>query len=150
MPRKMVAARRSPRPARLGSKGLLTDLREMILATRQTVAQGVNSALVLLYWNIGERIRRDILKNQRAGYGEQVFCALSKQLTAEFGSGFTERNLANMVRCAEVFPDIRILRSLSAKLSWTHLRRIIYLEDPLQNGTSTRKCAASNNGACGH
>ena len=29
---------------------LLADLRVLIAATRQTVAQGVNSALVLLYW----------------------------------------------------------------------------------------------------
>jgi hypothetical protein len=43
------------------------DVRELILTTRQTVAQGVNSALVLLYWQIGERIRTDILKEKRAG-----------------------------------------------------------------------------------
>ena len=36
------------------------------------------------------------------------------------------------VRCAEVFQDARILHSLSAKLSWTHFRRIIYLDDPLK------------------
>lgn len=83
---------------------LLSEVRELILRTRQTVAQGVNSALVLLYWQIGQRIRVDILKEKRAGYGERIVSALSAQLTGEFGRGFTERNLANMVRCAEVFP----------------------------------------------
>ena len=119
-------------PTKTGAKGLLTDLREMILTTRQTVSQGVNSALVLLYWNIGQRIRTNILKEKRAEYGEKIVHALSAQLTAEFGRGFSERNLASMVRFAEVFPEIKILHTLCAKLSWSHFRRIIYLDDPLK------------------
>ena len=102
---------------------LLSEVRVLILATRQTVAQGVNSALVLLYWHIGQRIRSDILKAKRADYGEQIFRALSEKLTAEFSRGFTERNLASMVRCAEAFPDAKILHALRTNLSWTHLLR---------------------------
>ena len=49
-------------------------------------------------------------------------------------------NLANMVRCAEVFPDAKILHALSAKLSWTHLRRIIYLDDPLKRDFYAEMC----------
>ena len=70
MKSKVAVAKRSSLSARPDAKGLLTDVREMILATRETVAQGVNSALVLLYYKIGERIRRNILKNERADYGE--------------------------------------------------------------------------------
>lgn len=47
------------------------------------------------------------------------------ELTAEFGRGFSERNLANMVRFAEVFPGPRILQSPLAKLGWTHFQKII-------------------------
>lgn len=106
-------------------------MRELILATRAAVAQKINSALVLLYWQIGMRIRREILKTKRAGYGERIFDALSRKLAVEFGRGFTRRNLFNMVRFAEVFPDAQIMHALHAQLSWTHLRRIIYLDDPL-------------------
>ena len=119
-------------PAHGGTTAVLKDVRELILAARQTVAQSVNSALVLLYWQIGVRIRREVLKEKRAGYGERIFYALSRKLTAEFGSGFSERNLANMVRFAEVFPDKNILHTVCAKLSWSHLRRIIYIEDQLK------------------
>ena len=119
---------------------LLAELRALIAATRQTVAQGVNSALVLLYWQIGQRIRTNILKQKRAEYGDKIFHALSGKLTAEFGRGFTERNLASMVRCAEAFPDAKILHALSANLSWTHLRRIIYLDDPLQRDFYAEMC----------
>ena len=59
---------------------LLSELREIILSARQTVAQGVNSALAALYWEIGRRIRQDVLKSKRAGYGEQIVAALRRQL----------------------------------------------------------------------
>src|SRR5689334_3387784 len=84
---------------------LLPELRELILTTRQSVARGVNAALTLLYWQIGTRIRRDILKEKRAGYGEEIVTTLSAQLAAEFGASFNEKNLRRMVQFAEVFPD---------------------------------------------
>ena len=63
--------------------------RALVLQAHQTVAQGVNSALVLLYWQIGQRIRTDILKAKRADYGQQIVHALSEKFSAEFGRGFT-------------------------------------------------------------
>ena len=135
----VVASARKPRIA-AGPAALLSEVRELILQTRQTVAQGVNSALVLLYWQIGQRIRTDILKEKRAGYGEQIVHALSGQLSDEFGRGFTRSNLFNMVRFAEVFPDLAIVHALRAQLSWTHLRRIIYLDDPLQRDFYAEMC----------
>ena len=141
MKRKLTVVKSSSAtPVKPGAKGLLTDVRELILAARQTVAQGVNSALVLLYWKIGHRIRTDILQGKRADYGEKIFHSLSGKLTAEFGEGFTERNLANMVRCAEAFPDSKILHTLCAKLSWSHFRRIIYLNEPLKRDFYAEMC----------
>jgi hypothetical protein len=49
------------------------------------VARTVNSAMVALYWQIGKRIREDILHEKRAGYGEEIVPALSAQLTLEYG-----------------------------------------------------------------
>jgi len=136
-----VVATKSELPIAAASQtALLAELRELILETRQTVAQGVNSALVLLFWQIGQRIRKNILKEKRAEYGEEIFHALSGKLTSEFGRGFTKTNLFNMVRCAEAFPDAKILHSLSAKLSWTHLRQIIYLDDPLKRDFYAEMC----------
>src|SRR5712692_7054404 len=97
---------------------LLADLRELILQAREQVARTVNSGLTLLYWQIGSRIRTDILREKRAGYGEQIVYALSAQLSTEFGRGFSRRNLFNMLRFAEVFPDRLIVQPLAAQLSW--------------------------------
>ena len=122
------------------ARPLLADVREMILSARQQVAQAVNAGLTVLYWQIGWRIRRDILKEKRAEYGEKILHALSAKLVEEFGRGYSQRNLANMVRFAEVFPDPKILQSLIAKLGWTHFQRIIYLDDPLKRDFYAEMC----------
>jgi hypothetical protein len=59
---------------------LLTDVRELILQARERVAQTVSAGLTLFYWEIGNRIRREILKERRAEYGEQIVPTLSAQL----------------------------------------------------------------------
>lgn len=38
-------------------------------------------ALVVLYWNVGKRLREDILKEKRAEYGEQIVYAVSRELS---------------------------------------------------------------------
>ena len=103
-------------------KVLLKDLRELIETARQDVARQVNSALVLLYWRVGKRIHQDILKEKRAEYGEQIVSAVSRELSAEFGQGFSEKNLWHMIRFVEVFPDEEIVSALRRQLSWTHFK----------------------------
>ncbi len=121
-------------------KVLLRDLRELITAARQEVARQVNSALVLLYWRVGKRIHQDILKEKRAEYGEQIVSAVSRELAAEFGQGFSEKNLWHMIRFAEVFPNEEILSALRRELSWTHFKQIIYLDDPLKRDFYAEMC----------
>lgn len=119
---------------------LLRDLRALIEQTRERVAQQVNSELVLLYWNIGQRIRQDVLRDERAEYGKQVVETLARQLTSEYGKGFSRSNLADMVRFAETFPDIKIVQTLSGKLGWSHLRLVIYLDDALKRDFYAEMC----------
>ncbi|MBI3651188.1 MAG: DUF1016 domain-containing protein [Acidobacteria bacterium] len=119
---------------------LLQDLRELIASAKQEVARTVNSTLAMLYWSVGQRIRQDILKGKRANYGEEIVVTVSRQLVTEFGSGFTDKNLRHMVQFAEVFPDTEIVYALSRQLSWTHFRRIIYLDDPLKRDFYAEMC----------
>jgi DUF1016 N-terminal domain len=97
-------------------------------------------ALTLLHWQIGQRIRREILKEQRADYGAEIVSALSRRLEAEFGRGFGRRNLFNMIRFAEVLPDLKIVQSLIAQLGWTHFLHIIPLDDPLKRDFYAEMC----------
>lgn len=131
-PKKSVAA--------VPSKRLLRDLRLLIDQTREQVAQSVNARLTLMHWHIGRRIREEILGKRRAAYGQQIVDSLSRQLTEEYGRGFSRRNLFNMVRFAEVFADEQIVQSVIAQLSWTHLLQIIALDDPLKRDFYTEMC----------
>ncbi len=121
-------------------KALTSDVRELILSARQTVATTANATLTMLHWQVGARIRIEILHEKRAEYGERILSTLSKQLEAEFGRGFGRRNLFNMVRFAEVFPDIKIVQSLIAQLGWTHFLHIIRLDDPLKRDFYAEMC----------
>jgi hypothetical protein len=60
------------------SAKLLKDLRDLILSARSVVAQAVNSALVLHYWQVGRRIRGEVLDSRRAAYGEQIVSTLPR------------------------------------------------------------------------
>ena len=122
------------------SHALLGDLRSLIESTRIRVAVGVNAEMVMLYWDIGERIRIEILRDERAAYGKQVVNKISDQLVTLYGPGFARTNLFNMIRFAEVFPDRSIVHSLSGQLSWTHFRNIIYIEDTLAREFYTEMC----------
>ena len=63
------------------SGDLLGDIRSFIENARHTVAVTVNSGLTILYWQIGSRIRQDILKEKRAEYGKEIVATLSRQLS---------------------------------------------------------------------
>jgi len=120
--------------------GLVADVRSMIEQTREAVARTVNAGITLLYWRIGKRIQTEVLGNARAEYGKEIVATLSQQLTHDFGPGFTHRNLFNMIRFAEVFPDPQIVHALSAQLGWTHFRSLIPLKDPIQREFYAEMC----------
>lgn len=119
---------------------LVAELRQLIDAARQRAASAVNAELTLLYWQIGRRIYREVLAGQRAGYGEQIVSALGRQLTQEYGRGFSAKNLRHMIRFAEVFPDEAKVSALRRELSWTHIKSLIYLDDPLKRDFYIELC----------
>lgn len=123
-----------------GPTVLLADVRELIVQAREQVARTVNSGLTLLYWQIGSRIRTDILREKRAEYGEQIVSALSAQLSTEFGRGFAEKNLRRMVQFAEAFSNREIVVSLIRQLTWTHFIALIPLNKPLQRDFYAEMC----------
>ena len=83
----VAMAVQSATPALPGTAPLLSDLRELILSARQQVAQTVNSGLTMLCWHIGTRIRKNILKEKRAEYGQEILQSSIAKLVAEFGRG---------------------------------------------------------------
>ncbi len=143
-PKRPRGSAKVPVPASGGglklSVPLLKDLRSLIEEARVRVASAVNYETVRLNWRLGERIWREILGEERAEYGKQIVDALSRQLAAEYGRGFTRANLFHMIRFAQTYPNEEIVYALSRQLSWTHLRTLMYLDDPLQREFYTQMC----------
>lgn len=132
-------------PARRAGSGpaptkLLRDLRNLIQSTRTGLTQAVNSALVLLYWQVGQRIRSDVLKSRRATYGDEICSTPSNELAVEFGNGYLRPNLTRMIRFAEVFPAREVVVTLSRCLGWSHFVEISYLMDQLQRDFYAEMC----------
>jgi hypothetical protein len=134
---------------------ILRDVRELISNARRQAAVAVNMGLTVLYWRIGKRLSVEVLKNERAAYGEQIVATLSRELVAEFGRGYTEKSLRRMIQFAESFPEEEIVATLWRQLSWSHFRELLPLNQPFQRefyaemcrieGWSVRTCAILNN-----
>jgi len=119
---------------------LIGDIRSLIETARHNVAVAVNAGLTILYWQIGNRIRQDILKEKRADYGKEILATLSQELTKEYGNGFSYTALTRMVRFAELFPDTQIVATLSQQLSWSHIKEILPLKKPFQRDFYAEMC----------
>lgn len=119
---------------------LLVSIKELIEQSKQQIAISVNATITALYWQIGSTIKNEVLKNNRAEYGQQIVHTLSAQLMEEYGNGFSKRNIFNMLRFAEIFPDEQIVYALRRQLSWSHLKLIIYMDDPLKRAFYIEIC----------
>ena len=101
---------------------MMNEIRELLLNARQRVTVQVNTELLSTYWNVGKIIVEYEQKNKdRADYGKQTLKQLSKELTAEFGKGFSVDNLEKMRKFYNVFPNSE---TLSRKFKLVSLFRI--------------------------
>ena len=125
---------------KLNTQQLFTAVRQLIDDSKISIAVAVNQRLTILYWNIGKMIKGEILNNKRAGYGEQVIQNLSKKLTSEYGSGWSKQQVWNCLYTVEIFPKEKIISTLSGELSWSHLKKLIYIRDNLQREFYIQLC----------
>ena len=81
------------------------------------------------YWEIGERIvQQEQNGTGRAKYGDYIIRNLSKELSGEFGTGFSIANLKNCRQFYRTFPKDSIGYTVCSQLSWSHLRNIMRLD----------------------
>ncbi len=108
---------------------LTKQILELVRQSRSRIAVEVNKELTLLYWQVGSHIKQTLLNDTRAEYGKNIITELSKNLTAEFGRGWSERHLWNCTKFYEVFPDAEILHTLCAELTWSHFRMLCSIDN---------------------
>ena len=113
------------------TENVISDLKNIIEVAPKQAYQSVNVLLVERNWLIGKRIAEEELQGQeRAEYGASVIKKLAKELTTEYGRGFTKSNLYSFYSFYKSYPNI--FHSVSGKLdllSWTHYRVLLQVED---------------------
>ncbi len=128
------------------NQNFYNQIQNILLSARNKVYQTANFAMVEAYWNIGKSIIEEQGGNEKAEYGVGLLKELSKQMTHDFGKGFTVANLKNMRQYYLTFPNGYALRS---ELSCTHYRllmrvendnaREFYMQEAVKSGWSTRQ-----------
>ncbi|MBI1904694.1 MAG: DUF1016 domain-containing protein [Rhodocyclales bacterium] len=138
MGRKTMATSKPAAPRQ--TNALLLELRSLIDSARHRVAQTANTTLTMLHWQVGKRIRSEVLRDGRAEYGEQILATLSQELVRDYGRGFNVSALTRMIKFAEAFPDEGIVATLSQQLSWSHFVEILPLKQPLEREYYAELC----------
>jgi len=119
---------------------LYTDVCRIIDDTRNRVAVYVNSEVCHTNWRIGKRIKEDVLFNKRAEYGKQVVKNLSVRLTERYGKGWSLQTLQHCIRAAYTFTEEEIVYALRMQFSWTQLRSVMFISDPLARQFYMQMC----------
>lgn len=127
-------------------KVIFEEVKKILQKARNKIYKTTNNAMVEAYWNIGKIIVEKQSGNEKAEYGAALLKNLSKEMTKEFGKGFTLTNLKYMRQFYLTFPKSYALRS---ELSWTHYRllmrvenenaRNFYIEEAIKSNWSTRQ-----------
>ena len=115
-------------------------IRTSLVQAQQKLTSAVNSAMVTAYWEIGREIYRACGENDRAEYGRKLLTFLSEKLTAEFGQGYTVRNLRAMRQFYCCFP---IRHTVCAELSWSHYRLLMRISDETIRAFYMEECIKS-------
>ena len=118
------------------------DLKTIIEESRKTVVKHVNVIMIQTYWNIGKRIVEEEQKgNLKAEYGSRLLKEISKELTNEFGRGFSKSNLFSMRKFFIEYPKFQ---TVSGKLSWSHYLLLLAISDKSERAFYEHECENSN------
>lgn len=119
---------------------LVGELRGLIDEARTSIASTVNFTITMLYWKLGTRIRKEILREERAEYGKTIIASVSEKLTNDYGKGFSEKSLRRMIQFGETFADEPIVAALMRQLSWTHFTVLIPIKDSIKRAFYAEMC----------
>jgi len=121
---------------------MVKEIKDILETARTNVAREVNNELIISYWKIGEIIvRYEQNESIRAAYGEQTLKQLSKELTKEFGKGFSRSNLQNM---RAFYLSYENCQSVTGKLSWTHYCELLSISDKDKRGFYEKEAINAN------
>ena len=108
------------------TKDYIQDVKTIFKESHHYVKQHINYAMVYAYWLTGKRIVVQEQKgDNRAGYGKEIVKNLSKELTKEFGRGFSVQSLYNFRMFYERFSEPEKFSTVWRILTWSHYKLIM-------------------------
>lgn len=109
------------------STQFISDIRDIIITSRNTAIRSVDFERVRMYWKLGERI---VIEEQegkeRAEYGTYLIPNLARSIETEFGSGFSIRQLERARQFYRTYP---IASALRTQFNWSQYKLLIHIED---------------------
>ena len=110
------------------STKLIRDAKQIIEAAQKNAVRSVDFCRVQMYWNLGKRIfEEEQHGKKRADYGAYIVKSLAEKLEAEYGSGFSRRQLEF---CRQFFITYPIANAVRSQLNWWQYRMLIQISDP--------------------
>ena len=109
---------------------VINDIKQIIDTGKNAAYAAVDATMIATYWNIGRRIVEEEQHGQeRAQYGKELIKTLAKELTHEYGSGYSQRYLAYFRKFYLTMPDLAILQTRLQNLKWSHILATLRVED---------------------
>ena len=111
---------------------ILKDMCGIIESSQKAAYRAVNTTLIQRNWLLGYRIASEELQGEdRAKYGAEIIKKLAKELSAEYGKGYTKSNLYSFYSFYKTYPEI--FQTPSGKsvglLSWSHYAALLQVKD---------------------
>lgn len=126
-------------------KQFYEDVREILLQARELAYKNASSIMTQAYWNVGKRIvEQELLGKERAKYGSYLIKNLSKELSDEFGTGFSVASLKNCRQFYLAFPQESYGYAMMQKVPWSHLRNIMRIPDEEERNFYLNEVANEN------
>ncbi len=123
-------------------QSLKEQIKTLLAEGRQKAFASINTILVQTYWHIGKYIVEFEQKGEvKATYGKELLTKLSRDLTLEYGKGFSRSNLFQIRNFYLKFPKIQ---TLSGQLSWSHYVELIKADSDLELGFYLKQCEKEN------
>lgn len=111
-------------------KSYIDDIKTIIRNGLTKAYDAVGRQMLDVYWNIGRRIVEEEQKgNARADYGSRLLSTLSEEISKEFGSNYSAKNLRYYRKFYLSFKDIEIWNARVPNLKWTHFRSLLRVDD---------------------
>lgn len=117
-------------------------MKKIIEESRKIIINNVNTIMIQTYWSIGKKfVEEEQNGNFKAEYGSSLLKIISKELTNEFGRGFSRSNLQSMRKFYIEYPKCQ---TVSGKLSWSHYLLLLSISDKNEIAFYEHECENSN------